>query len=100
MDKTSCQCLGPPLHPEIGASSGRVALGGRAGVRVGLQNPRARQLSAGQGHYGRLPGGGGGAGSCWPGSQTPGLRLDPYKVSEYVILVTSVFSAPRPEPGT
>lgn len=27
MDKTSCQCLGPPLHPETGASSGRVALG-------------------------------------------------------------------------
>ena len=29
MDKTSCQCSGPALHPETSASYGRVALGTR-----------------------------------------------------------------------
>ena len=74
-------------------------VGGGAGVRVGLLNPRMWQLSAGQGHYGRLPGGGGGAGNCWSGSQTPGFKLDPSR-SVTVILVTSVFPAPTSEPGT
>ena len=59
MDKTSCQRLSPRLHPEVGASSRRVALGTRG--CGGPRSPGVRQVLAGQGHEGSLPGGRGGA---------------------------------------
>lgn len=95
MDKTSCQCLSPPRHPETGASSRGVALGAcrwrGAGVRVDLRSPRLRQGLAGQDRRGRLPGGGGEPGSSSVatglGVRGLGLRLDSHKGSDCVVSV-------------
>lgn len=72
MDKTSCQCLSPSLHPEVGAGSRGVAghpwVEGQCQSR--LRSPRARQVLAGPVSMGGFPEEGWGWKQlCWPGSQ-------------------------------
>lgn len=72
MDKTSCQCLSPSLHPEVGAGSRGVAghpwAEGQCQSR--LRSPRARQVLAGPVIMGGfLAEGWGWKPLCWPGSQ-------------------------------
>lgn len=53
MDKTSCQCLSPRLHPEVGASSRGAALGTRGWGWGGSTEPRSKAGLSRPGSQGR-----------------------------------------------
>lgn len=93
MDKISCQCLSPSLHPEVGAGSRGVALGTRGwrgSVSAGLWSPRVRQVLAGPVILEVFLEDGWG---CWPGSQNNWALRHSHKGTDPVISVTLCLSS-------